>query len=81
MQDGVRILRVPVAFRLSKGVIMPSFGWRANKLVREMMPFDSHLPQFEILRHLHGEKSTKNPPSSPIIAILPQVVPNWPTWR
>ena len=29
LTDGVRVVRVPVAFRLSKGVIMPSFGLAA----------------------------------------------------
>ena len=28
--DGVRIIRVPVAFRISKGVIAPTFGWVAT---------------------------------------------------
>ena len=46
-QDGVRILRVPVAFRLSKGVVMPSFGLRASRLVRENDAIQLHLPQFD----------------------------------
>jgi glycosyltransferase involved in cell wall biosynthesis len=46
-QEGVRIVRVPVAFRLSKGVIMPSFGRIANKLVREHDVIQLHLPQFD----------------------------------
>lgn len=33
--DGVRIVRTPVAFRLSKGVIMPTIGWLANRFVAE----------------------------------------------
>ena len=32
-QDGVRIVRVPVAIRVSKGVIAPSFGRNATRLV------------------------------------------------
>ncbi len=46
-QDGVRILRVPVLFRLSKGVIMPTFGWTANQLVLEHDAIHLHLPQFD----------------------------------
>jgi glycosyltransferase involved in cell wall biosynthesis len=44
---GVRVLRVPVAFRLSKGVIMPSYGLVAWKMVREHDVLNLHLPQFE----------------------------------
>ncbi len=47
VQDGARIVRVPVAFRLSKGVVMPSFGRIANKLVREHDVIQLHLPQFD----------------------------------
>ncbi len=45
--DGVRVLRVPVAFRLSKGVIAPTFGWVATRLVREHDVVQMHLPQFD----------------------------------
>jgi glycosyltransferase involved in cell wall biosynthesis len=45
--DGVRIVRAPVAFRLSKGVIMPTFGMLANKLVRQHDVMQLHLPQFD----------------------------------
>jgi glycosyltransferase involved in cell wall biosynthesis len=45
--DGVRIIRVPVLFRLSKGVIMPTFGWLASKLVAETDVVQLHLPQFD----------------------------------
>ena len=45
--DGVRIVRAPVLFRLSKGVIMPTFGWMANKLVAENDVIQLHLPQFD----------------------------------
>ena len=34
LRDGVRIIRVPVLWRVGKGVIMPSFGWMATRLVR-----------------------------------------------
>lgn len=45
--DGVRVVRVPVAFRVSKGVIMPSFGVHATRLVREHDVLSVHLPQFD----------------------------------
>lgn len=45
--DGVRIVRVPVWFRLSKGVIMPQFGLIANRLVKKTDVIQLHLPQFD----------------------------------
>jgi glycosyltransferase involved in cell wall biosynthesis len=45
--DGVRIVRVPVLIRISKGVIMPAFGWWANKLVKENDVIHLHLPQLD----------------------------------
>mgnify|MGYP002713124048 FL=1 len=45
--DGVRIVRVPVAFRVSKGVIAPTFGLVATKLVWEHDVIQLHLPQFD----------------------------------
>jgi len=45
--DGVRIVRAPVLVRISKGVIMPTFGWIANKLVREHDVIHLHLPQVD----------------------------------
>lgn len=47
VQDGVRIVRVPVAMRVSKGVIAPSFGRLATRLVRENDVVQLHLPQFD----------------------------------
>jgi glycosyltransferase involved in cell wall biosynthesis len=46
-QDGVRILRVPVLLRVSKGVIAPGFGRMATRLVREHDVLQLHLPQFD----------------------------------
>lgn len=43
VQEGVEIIRIPVAFRVSKGVVMPTIGWAATYLI----------PQFDIL-HLHA---------------------------
>ena len=45
--DGVRIIRVPVLFRISKGVIMPTFGWMAWRLVSSHDVVHLHLPQFD----------------------------------
>lgn len=47
MLDGVRVIRVPVAFRVSKGVIAPTFGWVATKLVWQHDVVQMHLPQFD----------------------------------
>jgi len=47
VQDGVRIVRTPVLFRVSKGVIMPTFGWLAWKLVLDHDVVHLHLPQFD----------------------------------
>lgn len=45
--DGVRIIRIPVAARISKGVIAPTFGWVATKLVAQHDVVQMHLPQFD----------------------------------
>ncbi|MFN8596673.1 MAG: glycosyltransferase family 4 protein, partial [Anaerolineae bacterium] len=44
---GVDVVRVPVAFRISKGVIMPTFGVMAWRMVREHDVVSLHLPQFD----------------------------------
>ena len=46
-RDGVRIVRVPVLFRISKGVIMPTIGIHATKLVKANDVVHLHLPQFD----------------------------------
>lgn len=45
--DGVRVVRAPVLFRISKGVVMPTFGWLASKLVLEHDVVHLHLPQLD----------------------------------
>jgi len=45
--DGVRVVRAPVLFRVSKGVIMPTFGFLAWKLAQEADAISLHLPQFD----------------------------------
>ncbi len=47
MDEGVLVVRVPVAFRVSKGVIMPLFGITATRLVAEHDWIQLHLPQFD----------------------------------
>src|SRR5262245_52546517 len=45
--DGVKIIRVPVAVRISKGVLAPTFGFVATKLVLQNDVVQMHLPQFD----------------------------------
>lgn len=45
--EGVRVVRAPVALRISKGVIMPGFGNIARALLREADVASIHLPQFD----------------------------------
>jgi len=47
LMDGIRIVRVPVGWRLSKGVIMPSLRRVAEPWVRWADVVNLHLPQFE----------------------------------
>ena len=47
VENGVRVVRVPVLLRISKGVIMPTFGWLATRLVLEHDVVCLHLPQFD----------------------------------
>ncbi len=45
--DGVKIIRFPVLFRISKGVISASIGYLATRLVKENDVIHLHLPQFD----------------------------------
>jgi len=47
VRDGVRIVRSPVAVRISKGVIMPWFGAQVTGLVWRHDVVHLHLPQFD----------------------------------
>ncbi|NTW04045.1 MAG: glycosyltransferase family 4 protein [Oscillochloris sp.] len=47
VMDGVQVVRAPVAARVSKGVIMPTFGWLANLLALQHDAMSLHLPQFD----------------------------------
>jgi glycosyltransferase involved in cell wall biosynthesis len=45
--DGIDIVRPWVALRVSKGVIMPTFGYWANRLALSHDVLSIHLPQFD----------------------------------
>ncbi|HEX5808261.1 MAG TPA: glycosyltransferase family 4 protein [Anaerolineales bacterium] len=45
--DGVKIVRVPVVARVSKGVLAPTFGLVATQLVASHDVVQMHLPQFD----------------------------------
>lgn len=45
--DGIQVVRLPVAFRLSKGVIMPSMPLQAWKLVGKADVVNLHVPQVD----------------------------------
>lgn len=45
--DGVRVIRVPVALRVSKGVLAPTFGLVATRLAWQHDVVQMHLPQFD----------------------------------
>jgi glycosyltransferase involved in cell wall biosynthesis len=47
VQDGVHIVRAPVLYRVSKGVIMPTIGLLATQLVLKTDVVQLHLPQFD----------------------------------
>lgn len=45
--DGVKVVRIPVSARVSKGVLMPGFGPMAWKLAQQADVLHLHLPQFD----------------------------------
>jgi len=45
--EGVNIIRMPVGFRVSKGVIMPGLPARAWELIRAADIVNLHVPQFD----------------------------------
>lgn len=45
--DGVDVIRVPVTVRISKGVLSPTFGLVATRLVWQHDVVQLHLPQFD----------------------------------
>ncbi len=61
IQAGVRILRVPILFRVSKGVIMPSLGRIAWKETRAHDALLLHLPQFDAAGLAYRGRRLKKP--------------------
>jgi len=47
VENGVRVVRAPVLFRVSKGVIMPTIGFLATREVLRHDVVCLHLPQFD----------------------------------
>ncbi|MCX6995878.1 MAG: glycosyltransferase family 4 protein [Kiritimatiellaeota bacterium] len=47
IRAGVQLERVPVLCRIGKGVIMPSFGITATRLIRQCDALSLHLPQLD----------------------------------
>ena len=45
--QGVDVMRVPVVWRVSKGVVMPTIGWHATRLALSHDVLNLHLPQFD----------------------------------
>ncbi len=45
--DGVQVIRLPVAVRISKGTLAPSFGIVSTRLVAQNDVVQLHLPQFD----------------------------------
>lgn len=58
---GVKVIRTPVLFRVSKGVIMPTFGFQATRLVRQNDVISLHLPQFDAAGVALRGRLTKKP--------------------
>ncbi|MCS6773977.1 MAG: glycosyltransferase family 4 protein [Anaerolineae bacterium] len=46
-RDGVMVIRAPVLARVSKGVIMPTFGFLARRVIQQSDVVHIHLPQFD----------------------------------
>src|SRR5512135_2357717 len=44
---GIEVVRVPVAARVSKAVLMPGIGWAANRLVPAHDVVSLHLPNID----------------------------------
>ena len=83
--DGVRIVRVPVALRVSKGVLAPALGPTASALLREHDVLSIHLPNVDAAGlTIRGHRQNKpviltyhcdlTLPRSPVSAILDQAI-------
>ena len=44
---GIEVVRIPVAARVSKAVLMPGIGWAANRLVPAHDVVSLHLPNVD----------------------------------
>ena len=54
MLDGIKVIRLPVIARVSKGVLAPTFGLVATKLAWENDVVHLHLPQLMLQESLSG---------------------------
>jgi glycosyltransferase involved in cell wall biosynthesis len=61
VKHGVRIVRIPVILRVSKGVIMPSFGYVATRLAFANDVLHIHLPQLDAPFLALGGRILKKP--------------------
>jgi glycosyltransferase involved in cell wall biosynthesis len=60
MRDGVRVVRMDVRLRLSKGVIMPAMPVRGWQLIHEADVVNPHVPQMDasylaVMAHMQGK--------------------------
>jgi glycosyltransferase involved in cell wall biosynthesis len=60
-EDGVRIVRVPVAARVGKGVVMPAHGRAAGRLIAEHDVVSIHVPQLEAATLAFRARAHKRP--------------------
>jgi len=56
--DGVHVIRMPVAARVSKGVIMPTIGWEATRQVKAN-PQTAAIPVIALTAHAMVEDRQK----------------------
>ena len=61
VRDGVRVVRVPVAARISRGVVLPTFGTTARLLAADHDVVNVHLPQFDGWRAVRAARRAGRP--------------------
>ncbi len=59
--DGIKIVRVNVGMKLSKGVLMPSLSAQARKWIAWADVVNTHMPQFESFLFARLTKKSKKP--------------------
>ena len=64
----MRVVRVPVAFRVSKGVVMPTYGFEATRQVLGHDVLSVHLPQLDAWGACSGRASSAGRACSRITA-------------